>query len=218
MLLENLATPADAADANELHVIRMDTGHECSKWGPLLRVHVVSAFDEEAQPLPDHVRAWAWALYLPVPTSRAKRMACARVVLLAFASRARCPRIAVCAPSGRCSPPQPKLCRLSPPRGVVCACDSTALIMRMVSHSLCDALHICLCPIVRASRSLGAFLSNLSQQTTPYAEHGDLPRLCPITTPLGGSHMAACTLGGARPPDVFFLTARCSSRVFACAD
>ena len=51
VLLEQLLTAASAADADELHQTRMETGHECSKWGALLRVHCVGAFDEEMQPL-----------------------------------------------------------------------------------------------------------------------------------------------------------------------
>ena len=55
VLLEQLLTAASAADPNELHETRMETGHECSKWGALLRVHCVSAFDEEMQPVPEHI-------------------------------------------------------------------------------------------------------------------------------------------------------------------
>ena len=40
VLLENLITPEQAADPQEAHMTRMETGNECSKWGELLRVHV----------------------------------------------------------------------------------------------------------------------------------------------------------------------------------
>ena len=55
VLLENLLTPALAADQEECHQTRMETGHECSKWGTLLRVHCVGAFDEHAAPVADHI-------------------------------------------------------------------------------------------------------------------------------------------------------------------
>ena len=55
VLLENLLTPIGAADPEECHMTRMETGNECSRWGALLRVHVVAAFNDEAEPAPDHV-------------------------------------------------------------------------------------------------------------------------------------------------------------------
>ena len=55
VLLEHLLTAAQSADADEVHSTRMDTGHECSRWGALLRVHAVGAFDEQMNPYPEHV-------------------------------------------------------------------------------------------------------------------------------------------------------------------
>jgi len=40
VVLENIITLEDAADPQEAHMTRMETGNECSKWGDLLRVHV----------------------------------------------------------------------------------------------------------------------------------------------------------------------------------
>ena len=40
IVLENIITLEDAADPQEVHMTRMETGNECSKWGELLRVHV----------------------------------------------------------------------------------------------------------------------------------------------------------------------------------
>eukprot|EP00966_Prymnesium_polylepis_P299547 6922199-Prymnesium_polylepis.1 len=55
VLLENLLTAYGAADPEECHVTRIETGNECSRWGALLRVHVVPALSEEGEPLPEHV-------------------------------------------------------------------------------------------------------------------------------------------------------------------
>ena len=43
VVLENLITPEGAKDPQEAHEVRMETGHECSKWGQLLRVHVATS-------------------------------------------------------------------------------------------------------------------------------------------------------------------------------
>ena len=55
VLLEHLLTAAMAADPNELHQTRMETGHECERWGRLLRVHAVAAFDDDAKPVAEGV-------------------------------------------------------------------------------------------------------------------------------------------------------------------
>ena len=43
VLLENLLSAEAAADPAEVQATRMETGHECAKWGALLRVHAVAA-------------------------------------------------------------------------------------------------------------------------------------------------------------------------------
>ena len=43
VLLENLLSAEAAADPAEVRATRMETGHECAKWGALLRVHAVAA-------------------------------------------------------------------------------------------------------------------------------------------------------------------------------
>ena len=55
VLLEQILTAAAAADAEEVHATRMCTGHECSRWGSLLRVHAVAAFDANAEPVPGRI-------------------------------------------------------------------------------------------------------------------------------------------------------------------
>ena len=73
VLLEQLLTPATAADADELHATRMETGRECERWGELLRVHAVGAFDEEMQPLPDHVAGRLFVEFTTADCARRRR-------------------------------------------------------------------------------------------------------------------------------------------------
>ena len=55
VLLEHVLTASEAANADELHNTRMETGHECSRWGKLLRVHAVGAFTGEGEAVPEAI-------------------------------------------------------------------------------------------------------------------------------------------------------------------
>ena len=55
VLFEQMLTAEAAAGPAEVHATRLETGHECSRWGSLLRVHAVAAFDENAEPVQDGI-------------------------------------------------------------------------------------------------------------------------------------------------------------------
>ena len=86
VLLENLLSAEAAADPAEVQTTRMETGHECAKWGALLRVHAVAAAAAGEPPNPS-----AGRIFVEFETEHAAAE-CAReaIALQRVASRQNC--------------------------------------------------------------------------------------------------------------------------------